>query len=407
MMYYGWLIVAGAFIAQFFVTGFFSYGFPLMVVPVQLEFDVTRTEVMYGITWATALGLVVAPLIGMLADKWSIKKLMAIGAVTLGLGLILLSRSQTITQFSLLFALFICLSNNLLGPLTGSTVVSRWFSTSRGKALGIAAVGTSLGGLVIPYMVDLGITHTGWRDMLFYFGVTVLVVLLPYLMLAMKDFPSDRGLMGEPLAAGADSGAAVSQALDGPELSAREILATPAFWYIGGTLGFLFMSQTGVLTNIGAYMAGEGLADKTKTLIQTLAGTGLIGKILFGFAADRINLKWGLWGAIVLATIGVSILASQPSFTQMLLAAVFLGLATGGMLPVWGAIIAVIFGMKSYGRVMGTMMPLIALMVMPGPILGAKLFDIYGNYVNSFYLFIVVLGLAFIVLIPLKLKRLS
>ena len=129
-MYYGWLIVAGAFIAQFFVTGFFTYGFPLIVMPVQLEFDVSRTEVMYGITWATALGLVVAPLIGILADKWSIKNLMAIGAVSLGLGLILLSKSESILQFSLLFALFICLSNNLLGPLTGSTVVSRWFSAS-------------------------------------------------------------------------------------------------------------------------------------------------------------------------------------------------------------------------------------------------------------------------------------
>ena len=36
-MYYGWLIVAGAFLAQFFITGFFTYGFPLMVVPVEME----------------------------------------------------------------------------------------------------------------------------------------------------------------------------------------------------------------------------------------------------------------------------------------------------------------------------------------------------------------------------------
>ena len=406
-MYYGWLIVAGAFIAQLFVTGFFTYGFPLIVMPVQHEFDVSRTEVMYGITWATALGLVVAPLIGILADKWSIKNLMAIGAVSLGLGLILLSKSESILQFSLLFALFICLSNNLLGPLTGSTVVSRWFSASRGKALGIAAVGTSMGGLIIPYMVDLGIANIGWRDMLFYFGLTVLIILLPYLLLAVRDFPSEKGLVGEPQAAEVINNQTAGEAADGQDLSAREILAIPAFWFIGATLGFLFMSQTGVLTNIGAYMAGEGLADKTKIFIQTLAGMGLIGKLLFGYAADRINLKFGLWAAIVLASIGVAILASQPAFTYMLVAAVFLGLATGGMLPVWGAIIAVVFGMKSYGRVMGAMMPLIALMVMPGPIIGAKLFDIYGNYVNSFYLFIAVLSLAFICLIPLKLKRLD
>ena len=406
-MYYGWLIVAGAFIAQFFVTGFFTYGFPLMVMPVEAEFGVSRTEVMYGITWSTGLGLLVSPLVGMLADKWSIRGLMVTGAAAFGVGLILLSKSENILQFSLLFAVFICLATSLLGPLTGSTVVARWFSVSRGRALGVAAVGSSLGGMVIPYLVDRGITELGWREMVFYFGISVLVLLLPYLYSTMRNFPADKGLAGEPSipATSASLGGGELTA-DGPDLNVKQILKTPAFWFIGSTLGLLFMSQTGVLTNIGAFMQGAGVGDKTKTLIFTLAGMGLIGKLLFGYAADRINLKYGLWAAITLAAIGVAILASEPSYPAMLVAALFLGLATGGMLPVWGAMIAVVFGMRSYGRAMGAMMPLIALLVMPGPILGAKLFDIYGDYNNSFYLFIAVLALSFLLLIPVKLKRL-
>jgi MFS family permease len=407
-MYYGWLIVAGAFIAQFFVTGFFTYGFPLMVMPVEAEFGVSRTEVMYGITWSTGLGLLVSPLVGMLADKWSIRGLMVTGAAAFGVGLILLSKSENILQFSLLFAVFICLATSLLGPLTGSTVVARWFSASRGRALGVAAVGTSLGGMVMPYLVDRGITELGWREMVFYFGVSVLVLLLPYLYLTMRNFPADKGLAGEPnipTTSASLSGGELTA--DGPDLNVKQILKTPAFWFIGSTLGLLFMSQTGVLTNIGAYMQGAGVGDKTKTLIFTLAGMGLIGKLLFGYAADRINLKYGLWAAITLAAIGLAILASEPSYPDMLVAALFMGLATGGMLPVWGAMIAVVFGMKSYGRAMGAMMPLIALLVMPGPILGAKLFDIYGDYNNSFYLFIAVLTLSFLLLIPVKLKRLT
>ena len=407
-MYYGWLIVAGAFIAQFFVTGFFTYGFPLMVMPVEAEFNVSRTEVMYGITWSTGLGLLVSPLVGMLADKWSIRGLMVIGAAAFGFGLILLSKSQNILQFSLLFAVFICLANNLLGPLTGSTIVARWFSVSRGRALGIAAVGTSLGGMVIPYLVDRGITELGWREMVFYFGITVLLLLLPFLYLIMRNFPADKGLAGEPnvpTAHAAHSNAELT--VDGPDLGVKQILTTPAFWFIGLTLGLLFMSLTGVLSNIGAYMQGAGVGDKTKTLIFTLAGMGLIGKLLFGYAADRINLKYGLWVAISLAATGIAILANEPSYPTMLIAALLLGLATGGMLPVWGAMIAVVFGMKSYGRAMGAMMPVIVLSVMPGPILGAKLFDIYGDYSNSFYLFVAVLALSFILLTPLNLKRIK
>ena len=405
-MYYGWLIVAGALIAQFFVTGFFTYGFPLMVMPVEAEFDVSRTEVMYGITWSTGLGLLVSPLVGILADKWSIRGLMVIGAAAFGFGLVLLSKSQNILQFSLLFAVFICLANNLLGPLTGSTVVARWFSVSRGRALGIAAVGTSLGGMVIPYLVDRGITQLGWREMVFYFGITVLLLLLPFLYLIMRNFPADKGLAGEPNVP--TPHAVISNAeltVDGPDLGVKKILTTPAFWFISLPLGLLFMSLTGVLTNIGAYMQGAGVGDKTKTLIFTLAGVGLIGKLLFGYAADRINLKYGLWVAISLAATGVAILANEPAYPTMLIAALFLGLATGGMLPVWGAMIAVVFGMQSYGRAMGAMMPVIVLSVMPGPILGAKLFDIYGDYSNSFYFFVAVLALSFILLTPLNLKR--
>lgn len=405
-MYYGWLIVAGAFIAQFFITGFFSYGFPLMVIPVEAEFGVSRTEVMYGITWSTGLGLLVSPLVGMLADKWSIRGLMVTGAAAFGVGLILLSKSENILQFSVLFAVFICLANSLLGPLTGSTVVARWFSASRGRALGIAAVGTSLGGMVIPYLVDRGISELGWREMMFYFGVAVLLFLLPYLYITVRNFPADKGLVGEPNSSNITADLSSPElTIDGPDLDVKKILTTPAFWLIGLTLGLLFMSQTGVLTNIGAFMQGAGVGDKTKTLIFTLAGMGLVGKLLFGYAADRINLKYGLWAAIVLAATGVSILASEPSYPGMLIAALFLGLATGGMLPVWGAMIAVVFGMKSYGRAMGAMMPVIALLVMPGPILGAKLFDMYGDYNNSFYLFITVLALSFVLLIPLNLKR--
>ena len=405
-MYYGWLIVAGAFIAQFFITGFFSYGFPLMVIPVEAEFGVSRTEVMYGITWSTGLGLLVSPLVGMLADKWSIRGLMVTGAAAFGVGLILLSKSENILQFSVLFAVFICLANSLLGPLTGSTVVARWFSESRGRALGIAAVGTSLGGMVIPYLVDRGISELGWREMMFYFGVAVLLFLLPYLYITVRNFPADKGPVGEPNSSNISADLSSPElTVDGPDLDVKKILTTPAFWLIGLTLGLLFMSQTGVLTNIGAFMQGAGVGDKTKTLIFTLAGMGLVGKLLFGYAADRINLKYGLWAAIVLAATGVSILASEPSYPGMLIAALFLGLATGGMLPVWGAMIAVVFGMKSYGRAMGAMMPVIALLVMPGPILGAKLFDMYGDYNNSFYLFITVLALSFVLLIPLNLKR--
>jgi MFS family permease len=57
------------------------------------------------------------------------------------------------------------------------------------------------------------------------------------------------------------------------------------------------------------------------------------------------------------------------------------------MLPVWGALLAAIFGTASYGRVMGLMMPLIVLIVIPGYSLAGYLSDLTGNYSLCFIIF--------------------
>jgi MFS family permease len=138
-------------------------------------------------------------------------------------------------------------------------------------------------------------------------------------------------------------------------------------------------------------------------LIQTVAVTGFIGKLVFGWAADRISLRLGLWLAQGLATAGIAILSLEPGYTTMLLAASLMGLAAGGMLPVWGAMVGVAFGVASYGRVMGLMMPVIAAFVVPGPILAALSMDETGSYAMALQGFVGVLILGAMLLIPLRL----
>jgi len=401
-MYYGWVVVAGAFLAQCFITGFYTYGFPLIVVPVEAEFAASRTEVMYGVTFAALFGLLLAPLIGLLADRWSVRALMSIGAAVFAVGLMALSVSTSLWQFTLCFAVLMALANNLLGPLTSTTVVARWFSSKRGRALGLTAAGTSLGGMLVPFCLAQGLLFYGWRDSLFYFGLAMALFLLPFLLLLIRNKPADMGLTVE----GQEE--AATAAVEGSELAAGLIAKTPAFWLIGITMGLLFMSQTGVLANLAAHAQGQGLSgSEAKNLIVLLAATGFVGKLIFGYAADRINLKLGLWLSIGLVAAGLALLSVATSYSLMLMAAACLGLATGGMLPVWGAMIATVFGTVSYGRVMGLMMPVIALSVTPGPILAAKLFDLSGSYTSSFHLFIAVLALAALLLLPLKLLSVS
>ena len=136
-MFYGWVIVVGIFVVQLFMVGFFTYGFPLLVDPVQKEFDSSVTDVVLGVSIGAWTGAAISPLIGPLVDKWSARGLIVIGTLSLAASLYLMSICQGVYQFAAVLAVLLSAANVLVGPITGSTLVSRWFSASRGRALGI------------------------------------------------------------------------------------------------------------------------------------------------------------------------------------------------------------------------------------------------------------------------------
>ena len=60
--------------------------------------------------------------------------------------------------------------------------------------------------------------------------------------------------------------------------------------------------------------------------------------------------------SIVLACL---VLPGHPPLTQIVVGAVFLGLAAGGAIPAWGALIGSFFGRHSFSLVMGLMNPML------------------------------------------------
>lgn len=404
-MYYGWYIVGGALLSQVAVVGFFSYVFSLLVLPLQTSFDASRTEVMYSMSFSTILGLVLAPAIGYMADKYSIRWLMAAGAVIFGGGLFALSMTQSLLQFTLLFGLVMALSNQLLGPLCGSATITRWFTDSRGKALGLAATGSSLGGMLLPALFVYWLGDNGdWRSALQNLSYGVLLILLPYLVLFMRDF-SDKEQINKAQAeltkSTEDTG--LKPGNDQDDYTLKRIIKHPSYWIVGISIALLFSTYSAFVANLTPYLSGQGLEKSTAAqTIMILAIAGLVGKILFGYAADKISLRLALSVTQAAVITSLVVLATEPSYAVICAAIILLGLSTGGMLPVWGALLAAIFGTASYGRVMGLMMPLIVLIVMPGYSLAGYLFDQSGSYSSCLFIFSAVVALSMPLMVLLK-----
>ena len=387
-------MVGGALLAQFFMVGFYSYSFSFLVLPLQEEFEASRTQVMYSMTASTLVSFLISPLAGVMVDRHPPRLLMAVGALVYGGGLLALSLLGGIWSFVALFAVAMAIANNFLGPLLINPVLARRFEASRGRALGIAALGQSIGGFLVPPLFVFLLEHFGWRAALQCLGAGVLFVLLPALLFSVRDMPASGA---------AAAGAPVANA---PALGFGSILRSKEweYWLIGVPVGVLFCVISTVLANFSPYVLGHGfeLAD-AGTLLMAAPVAGIIGKIGFGFAADRFSKKLLLLVAVALMFTGVCVLALLPTYWAIMAAIFCIGLASGATVPVWGALLPQVFGLQSFGRVMGAMMPLTTLLVTAGFAVSGFMHDATGSYVAMLALFAGMLALAGLLLAMLRL----
>jgi MFS family permease len=395
-MYYGWRVVAGAFTTQMFIVGFFSYSVSLLTPSLREGFGVTLEQVMYGMTIGTVAGLVFSPLAGVMVDRYPVRALMAAGSLAFGIGLFLLSRVGSITAYVWVFGITMAVANCFAATIPALAVVSRWFTVNRGRALGIAAIGTSVGGALVPSLVNVWLEIGGWRVAVEYMAYCVLGVMLPAALFLIRGRPEDVGLRAEH-----DPGA--PDTAEAGTASARQILASFNFWSMALSMGLTMAAYSAILSNLTPYAKGAGYTDDhASTLIMAVAVMGLIGKLLFGTGADRFNLKLGLWLAQSLALLAFLVFSTEPPFVLMVLAACSMGLAAGGLLPVWGAMLARIFGLESYGLAMGLMSPVVTLCVIPTFVIVGRLVDTYGSFESPMLLFSGTTLLAMLVLLPLR-----
>ncbi|MCX2980771.1 MFS transporter [Halieaceae bacterium IMCC14734] len=400
-MFFGWKVVGGAAVAQLFVIGFFSYTFSLLVMPLRNEFGASLEQVMYSMTLCTLVGMFMSPLAGAMIDRYPVRWLMIGGAGIYAAGMWLLAQASSITMFSVIFGAFVGLGNAFVGPMPANAAISRWFTASRGKALGFSAIGTSVGGMLLPVLFTWWIADFGWRGALQNFAASIVLVLIPIMWWTIYGKPEDKGLQAEGLDSPQPTALPDEQAMQ-----TMDILRQPAFWLIAASLGLLLATYGAILANLTPYATSLGRSDgQASSLLMTIAVAGLTGKIIFGIAADKFSLKFGLGIAHVLVAVGFLMLSTKPEYTGMLAACASIGLAAGGMLPVWASMLAQVFGVSSFGRAMGMMGPVITLIVMPSFVIVGRVVDTTGSYTLLLQGFAGVLAIAILLLLPLRMER--
>ena len=380
-LFHGWVIVGVLFIVSL-IDGGFTYTFSAFLRPLSEEFGWTRAETSVGFSlYLLAVGLVL-PIWGWLVDHIGVRKVFLCSALLDGCALLILSQVNTLRTFYLLYFI---LGAGLagIGPTTIGKVISQWFNIHRGRAMGLALVGTGLGGLTLVPLAGTIIQDFTWRLAYQVLAGLSLFVMFPLVWWLLADSPSDKGLT--PLGGEQPGPAECSQKRAGAtSWTLRAALKTPTFWFLGIALCGGLGAGMSFNAHLVALLQDEGFSLASAASLGGLTlGMSMGGRFFIGWASDYGHPHRLLSGSLLLQAFALGLLYHFDTFGSSILYIVvpMFGLGFGGLAVLWPVVVGFNFGLQHFGTIAGFLGTVSATTGGAlGPIILGATFDTTGSY---------------------------
>ncbi len=392
-IFFGWWIVLSACVIHALSLGFLNQGFTVYFLPLQAEFGWSRTLLSSAYSLGHVESGIFDPFQGWISDRFGPRRVVVIGVILLGAGFIILSTVHSIVAF---FAAFIVLSigSGFCGNLSFMVAIFNWFVRRRSLALGIALAGGSLGGVIVP-LVAWSLTTQGWRFTALASGFIIWLIGIP-LSLLVRHKPEQFGYLPDGDSPGSPEGrlqersaaipAPVGKAQEDESFSTKEALKSRAFWLIAGGHALAILTVSAVSLHLAPHLVQQlGISLETAgSIVALLSVVSVIGRVVGGVLADRINKRVILVACMLSHSIGLILLTFAASMGQVILFTIFHGLAWGVRGVTQNAIRAEYFGRKSIGLILGISNVFSTTAQVSAPIFAGWLADKIGDYHLAF-----------------------
>ncbi len=400
-IFYGWWIVVAAFFISAYANGVVTFSFTAVLEPIIKEFKWSYARTSFAASIRGFETSLLGPLIGILFDRFGPRRLIFIGGILIGLGLFLLSRTNSIIVFYIAFFLM----TTGQGACTGfilTTAVGNWFRRRISLVAGITLCGGAVGGLLVPLVTKL-IDIYEWRDAMVIIGSAALCIILP-LSLIIRHKPEHYGLLPdgdeaiEPLTP--EIPAAEQKPETGPGI--KQVLSSRAFWHI--SLGFMchLLALSSVLTHIMPYLGSIDIPRSSASFVASaIPIVSIVGRISFGWLGEKSNKKLLVAVGYILTLLGLLVLAYIDTLGEwsMILFIILLSLGYGGPIPVAIAMLLEHFGRARFSTVVGTSMGVLMIGNILGPPLAGWVYDTYDSYRGAWIIFCVVTAVGMMALL--------
>jgi MFS family permease len=380
-----WIVLGALTLCLLASTGVRSV-FGVYIKPMEAEFGWSRG----ALSMAAAISLLLlgatGPFAGRLADHWGPRTVIVLSLTLLGLGSIASAFVQNLWQVYLTAGVLMAVGAGGAALSTGSAVVARWFDTSRGVAMGLAAGGMSAGQLIVIPLATVLTLYFGWRASFLWLGIGLLVLVVPIGAWLVRNTPEERGLRALGATGPTQTAAQIVAEQKAARVSVSEAAQTLPFWLLMGSFFVCGYTSNGmVLTHFMPHALEHNFtAMQASTALGVMGAMNILGTIGSGWLCDRFGRRGPLATYYFVRGLSLLFLLYVWNVPSLHVWAAIFGLNYISTVPPTTTMTANIYGRFSVGELSGWIFFAHQVGAALGAALAGWIFEWTGSYSSAF-----------------------
>jgi MFS family permease len=372
-IFYGWWIVASCLASALVGNALGLFGAGVYLRALTQTHGWTIGMVSGAVTLFYVASAVLLIPMGSAINRCGPRPVTALGALAMAGGVAGIGQVAAPWQaYVAFFAMGIgwaCLSTTAV-----ATTLAPWFEKYQGRAVSIASLGASAGGMMGTPALMSGIERIGFAMTTAAAGLLAALILLPLAAFVLRHRPADIGLLPDGASEPTDLRPA----------------AKPQTWTTAlrtwSLRGVVFSFGTGMMVQIGFLTHQVSLLSQTLTVaevsmtVSATAVAALLGRLALVRFADQIDARRTAASAMLLAAASLGVLALMPTPAILIGASVLFGLTVGNVTTLQPIIVRREVGAQSFGVIFGLASCGIQLVTALGPGFYGALHDASGGY---------------------------
>lgn len=378
--HHAWLILVGCCFLQAGGLGAVLNSAGVFFVPVCEDLGFTRGSLSTYITIYMITTSLSMPFAGrLLSGRANLRVIMSICALLVAGAVAAMGFYTEVWQWQLSGAV-LGAAGAFIFILPTASMVGNWFTTFRGRAMGIATSFAGIGAAGFAPLFNHFIETYGWRDAYLMVGAIIVVMILPWTLFVFRLKPEDMGLAPYGHSVQSDEGAPVVRTGISAGLAIKSAPFVALFLFAG-----LIALEHGIDIHIAGFAQSIGFASAFAALMVSAEATGsIMDKLIMGGLNDIIGVQRTTFLQFAIVALGLLGFIYSRSPIVLLLSAAAFGVQDSLMSVSVPLLIRQLFGDKDYTRIHAYIRVGVGVFGGFGPIIVGSFYDRTGSFSPAF-----------------------